>query len=157
MSPSLPRGSQQQRYDVKGRDFWLLTLFLSSFFLAHQSRRWCGSDMSFENAWKKLIYYIMLMFCTVLFKWLHVRAGLLYWLGNSWINFFLVKSVIFMVFTWNDFLFLIAEHMLVSCSSYNRFCWDQIYQWDLEDVTMLKNRLYMLSCLSASFLQLKVQ
>lgn len=27
---------------------------------------------------RKLIYYIMLMFCTVLFEWLHVRAGLLY-------------------------------------------------------------------------------
>lgn len=106
---------------------------------------------------RKLIYYIMLMFCTVLFEWLHVRAGLLYWYGNSWINFFLVKSVIFMVFTWNYFLFLIAEHMLVSRSSYSWFCWDQIYQWDLEDVTMLKNRLYMLGCLSASFLQLKVQ
>ena len=43
-----------------GRKVWLPALFLSSFFLAHQSRRFCGSEMSFENAWKKidLLHYV---------------------------------------------------------------------------------------------------
>lgn len=63
------------------------------FFLHTRAEDSVGLISPLKMPERKFIYYIMLMFCNVLFdEWLHVRAALLFWYGNSWINFHLEVS-----------------------------------------------------------------